>query len=333
MRKMIQINLIKNSIAAYYAMVELHNKPNIAYRYESVTLLMINAWELALKAYIRKNIKQRSIFTSNCHTISFEKALSYVNDDINGQQKGKFTAVKENLVLIEEYRNNIAHYYCDHLEPYIFMLIAKAALKYVEFISEYFKRDIMKDDGLFIMPLGFKLPFKPEDFFKQNVAKYAASQEAQNFVNSVVKVISSLNEQGIEDSIVLGFDVFLDSVKRVTNSDLMVAISSDGSGIPFSKKLNICVSENATNKVKISEEKFKELFPYTYSDLVAWCRDNIKDFKCNKEFQYAKKQMEEMDGCVHIRRLDENNPKSSSKKYYSKKAFPLVKEILEKSRV
>ena len=333
MRKMIQINLIKNSIAAYYAMVELHNKPNIAYRYESVTLLMINAWELALKAYIRKNIKQRSIFTSNGHTISFEKAVSYVNDDINGQQKGKFTAVKENLVLIEEYRNNIAHYYCDHLEPYIFMLIAKAALNYVEFISEYFKRDIMKDDGLFIMPLGFKLPFKPEDFFKQNVAKYAASQEAQNFVNSVVKVISSLNDQGIEDSIVLGFDIFLDSVKRVTNSDLMVAITSDGSGIPFSKTLNVCVSENATNKVKISEEKFKELFPYTYGDLVAWCRDNVRAFKCNKEFYSAKKQVEEMDGYVHIRRLDENNPKSSSKKFYSPKTLSLVKEIIEKSRV
>lgn len=183
------------------------------------------------------------------------------------------------------------------------------------------------------MPLGFKLPFKPEDFFKQNVAKYAASQEAQNFVNSVVKVISSLNEQGIEDSIVLGFDVFLDSVKRVTNSDFMVAITSDGSGIPFSKTLNICVSENATNKVKISEEKFKELFPYTYDDLVAWCRDNIKDFKCNKEFYYAKKQVEKMDGYVHIRRLDENNPKSSSKKFYSKKAFLSVKEIFEKSIV
>ena len=59
--KMIQANLLKNSIAAYFAAVEIHNKPNIPYRYETITLLMMNAWELALKAYIRKYIKGKSI--------------------------------------------------------------------------------------------------------------------------------------------------------------------------------------------------------------------------------------------------------------------------------
>ena len=83
-RKMIQYNLIKNSIAAYFAAIEIHNKPSIAYRYESVTLLILNAWELALKAYIRKNIKHRSIFDKDNHTISLEKALGYVAQDING---------------------------------------------------------------------------------------------------------------------------------------------------------------------------------------------------------------------------------------------------------
>ena len=57
-RKMVQINLIKNSIAAYFATIEIHNKPNISYRYETVTLLMMNAWELALKA-LCKEIHQK----------------------------------------------------------------------------------------------------------------------------------------------------------------------------------------------------------------------------------------------------------------------------------
>ena len=56
-RKMVYNNLVKNSISAYFAAVELHNKPNIAYGYETVTLLMMNAWELALKAYVKKNSK------------------------------------------------------------------------------------------------------------------------------------------------------------------------------------------------------------------------------------------------------------------------------------
>ncbi len=43
---------MKNSIATYFAAIEIHNKPNISYRYETVTLLMMNAWELVLKTYI-----------------------------------------------------------------------------------------------------------------------------------------------------------------------------------------------------------------------------------------------------------------------------------------
>ena len=42
-RRMVQHNLIKNSIAAYFAAAEFHNKPGIPYRYETVTLLIMNA--------------------------------------------------------------------------------------------------------------------------------------------------------------------------------------------------------------------------------------------------------------------------------------------------
>jgi len=64
-RKMVQINLIKNSIAAYFAAIEIHNKPNIPYRYETTTLLITDAWELLLKAYIKKYIKKKSIYTKD----------------------------------------------------------------------------------------------------------------------------------------------------------------------------------------------------------------------------------------------------------------------------
>ena len=47
-------NLVRNSIAAIFAAIEIHNKPIFSYRYEVVVLLFINAWELLLKAYIYK---------------------------------------------------------------------------------------------------------------------------------------------------------------------------------------------------------------------------------------------------------------------------------------
>lgn len=44
--------LLDASRAALFAGIEIHNKPNIAYRYPTATILIVNAWELALKAYV-----------------------------------------------------------------------------------------------------------------------------------------------------------------------------------------------------------------------------------------------------------------------------------------
>jgi hypothetical protein len=193
--KMVQYNLLRNSISAYFAAIELHNKPNITYRYETVTLLLINAWELLLKAFIRKNMKNKSIFKETGHTIPLDLAVRYVEEYINSNgEKNGFKATKENLLLLEEYRNNVVHFYNEAIEPIIFTLIAKSALDFVGFTSSYFNKDIVAHDGLFIMLLGFKLPFKPEDFLSKKSASYNYSPEIKKFIDNVVTVVSSLKK-------------------------------------------------------------------------------------------------------------------------------------------
>ena len=325
-RKMVQINLLKNSISAYFAAIEIHNKPNISYRYETVTLLMMNAWELALKTYVKKYLKKRSIFTTDGHTISIDKALDYVTEHINSIKKGTFSAVRENILLIEEYRNNVTHFYCEALEPYIFMLVARSALNYVDFIKTYFGKDIMTDEGLFIMPLGFKLPFKPEDFLSNNVALYASSEKAQNFIDSIVHVIEDLRQDGIEDSVVLGFDLYFESVKKVSNSDILAAITSkEEAQVTFTKKQHVHFSGDATQVVNMSDDEFRRIWKYTYADLVEWCRNNIEGFKQNSRFTEAKKRITDDINCVYIRRLDNKNTKSASQKFYTDLALEKIK--------
>ena len=206
-KKMVQANLIKNSIAAYFAAIEIHNKPNIPYRYETVTLLIMNAWELALKAYVRKYIKNRSIYERDGHTIQFKTALAYVTENINGKCPKSFTATKENLEAIESYRNSIVHFYNEKLEPYIFMLIARAAVNYTTFLKEHFAKDIMAEEGLFILPLGYKLPFLPQDFLSKKAATQLDSPKAKEFMELIIQKTRFLQEQGIEDSIVVGFNI------------------------------------------------------------------------------------------------------------------------------
>ena len=332
-RKMVQSNLVKHSISAYFAAIEIHNKPNISYRYETVTLLMMNAWELALKAYIKKHIKSRSIFTEDGHTISVDKALDYVNEHMNSIKSNSFTAIKRNIEEIEKYRNSIAHFYCEQLEPYIFMLIARCALNYVDFMKMHFSKDIMEDEGLFIMPLGFKLPFRPEDFLSDKVAKHAASEEAKDFIKDIVSVIRNLKEDGIEDSIVLGFDIYLENVKKASNSDILAAITSiDEADATFAKVTNARFSKDPNAQVfNMSDHEFRAIWKYTHADLLSWCKENITDFKQGTVFNVVKKRIKDEINCVYTRRLDSKNTKSASQDFYTDLALESIKEEYKKA--
>ena len=330
-RKMIQSNLVRNSIAAYFAAIEIHNKPNIPYRYETVTLLLMNAWELLLKAFVRKYIKSKSVFENKGHTISFSTALIYVHDYISANSPKGFTAVKENLFVIEDYRNNTVHFYNEALEPHIFMLAARAALNYVEFIKEHFNKDIILDEGLFIMPLGFKLPFKPEDFLSKKAVETNASSESRAFIQKVISVIENLKDQGIEDSIVLGFDLYLESVKKASNSDLLVAITAkDEADAVFTKQTSIrFTNEKGAPVYNMTDEQFREQFPYTYKKLVDWGRENIIDFKQGTLFNKLMKEIKKDAVCSSERRLDSKNPNTVSQTFYSKYGLQVLKEKYE----
>jgi len=332
-RKMVQIHLIKNSIAAYFAAIEIHNKPNISYRYETVTLLMMNAWELALKAYVKKYIRNRSILKKDGNTISLDKALDYVNEHRNSIKSNNFTAAKKNIEEIEKYRNGITHFYCEQLEPYIFMLVARSALNYVDFMKTYFSKDVMVDEGLFIMPLGFKLPFKPEDFLSNKVAKYSASEETKTFIHDIVTVIKSLKEEGIEDSIVLGFEIYLESVKKASNSDILAAITTlEDADATFTKVTKAKCSNDPNAQIfNMSDQEFRARWKYTHAELLVWCKKNIPNFKQGTNFNKIKKDIKDDINCVYTRRLDSKNSKSASQNFYTDFALEKFKNEYKKA--
>jgi hypothetical protein len=48
-------HLIRNAKSALLAAIEIYNKPGFQYRDENFVILLLNAWELCLKALISKN--------------------------------------------------------------------------------------------------------------------------------------------------------------------------------------------------------------------------------------------------------------------------------------
>ena len=89
----------------------------------------------------------------------------------------------------------------------------------------------------------------------------------------MVKVITDLNDEGIEDTIVVGFDIYLENVKRMKNSDLLIAITSqDAADANFAKINKVQLSDDPNaQKIKLSDDEIVKLYPFTYSDICKKC--------------------------------------------------------------
>ena len=314
--------LIDSSQAALFAGIEIHNKPHIDFRYPTATLLIINAWELALKAYVYKYIGKRVLFEKDGkHTKNFSTVLTLTRDHINTQEKNKnFQAVFDNLNRLVDYRNSYAHFIEGKLDPIIFMLISKAVLNYDTFLKKYFKKDITKDDNLIIMPVGMKLPFDPVDYLKQDYGR------AQNdFVNEVIMTIRKLYEFGVQESIVVGFNVYADRIRNTKNADIIAALDNSSDAVPFRKAIRITDNPNAPEFRVVPD-----LPPLTYSDLRMRAKEKNPNIKFGKKYNAAMKIIKGNPKLCKSNYLDPKNKNGNKKDFYSEEAVDILIEEYEK---
>lgn len=301
--------LLDSSKAALFAGIEIHNKPHVSYRYPTATILVVNAWELLLKAYVYKYIGKKRIYEKDMkHTISFSKALALTQDHVNQSKKNaRYRAVFENIDLLNEYRCSNVHYVEAKLDPIIFTLLGKAVLNYDMFLKDFFNKDITSDDNLVILPIGFKLPFDPIDYLLQDYD--GASNE---FVNKVIETIRKLDQEKIPDSIVIGIDVYTTSVKKVDNADIIAAIDQKNGQIALVKTFRPTDDPNAP-EMRIPEDFVP---PLTYTNVREEVRKRRPDIKFNGIYNEVMKEVKSNAVYCRPRYLDPKMKKGTKKDFY-----------------
>lgn len=323
-KKNVVYNLLNASKSAMLSAMEIHNKPQFSYRYPTVAMLFINAWELLLKAYIYKIISNKEIYENDDkkHTISFSKALVLVRDYINSKEgHNKFISQFENLELIDTYRNTNVHYFEEELDPAIFMLLSKSLLNYNEFLVDYFNVDLTEENNLIILPIGFKVPFNPVEFLNRDY-----NDNNNDFVSEIIKTIKYLNDEGIEESIIVGFDTLLASVKKVTNADIIAAIDAENEkSIPVTKAYRLTNDKNAP--AVRSEDILPE---YDYKSFTIELKKIIPNLKINKEFSNIYKMIKENPDYCTVRYLDPRNKTGAKKPYFTQGAVTKFCELYNK---
>lgn len=221
-------NLVKNAKAAMIAAIEIYNKPRFEYRDECFVILLLNAWELALKAIVSKNGK--SIYYPKRRKEPY-RTLS-LRDSLNKAEKffpADFPAlpIRRNLDLLTTYRDNAIHFYN---EPgfgiLIYSLAQTSIVNFKDLLSGAFRINLEKEISWQLMPLGLKPPVDPIEYISGKRKNGKQRRPAvRQFLSELLLATKEIeNSKGDTGRLLTIFQINLQSTKKIEKADVVIGL-------------------------------------------------------------------------------------------------------------
>ncbi len=307
MSKARHILLLEKSKSAALSAIELYNKPNFSYREESFSILIVNAWELLLKAkrlkenrnkltsiYVPYNPKKKDGNYSKKIQYKPNRAGNPMTVSIIDLIKTEITDenLRENLETLVEVRDNSIHLMNESkIFEKIFLEASLASLKnYSYAMNEWFGISL-NDIDLMLIPLAFNAPkaFDIEALKKE-------TKEHNKLLAYMQKKKSHPKEES-EYAVSIIVDVKLEKNKKGD-----ISISYDKNGTPIYYE---------------SEEEFKRKYPLTYDDLKSKIKTRYTDLKMNKTFNDIMRELKKDEKLHKMRFLNIGSQTGPKKPFYS----------------
>lgn len=230
--------LVANSLSAMLSAIEVYNKPRMEYRDEVTVVLVVNAWELALKAALRqagKRIFYPKKRNEPYRTLGAEDALKQVVIHKLFPTGVDGTALAANVTALVGYRNSAVHLYAADLGEMVYPFLQTSVLNYRDFMLDRFNKDLAESITWQLLPLGAKAPTEPIQFMKTEPATSAVA-EVQNFIEGLRKLLDEAQAAGADmQRVAAVYDVHLNSAKPVTRADLVVSVAQEGERVMVKK--------------------------------------------------------------------------------------------------
>lgn len=311
--------LVDKSVDACLAAIEIYNKPDFRYREEAFSILMLNAWELLLKARVMrenggktraievweprinkdgsksKRLAPRFNRSGNRVTIGLDRALAFVrkyaSDSIDHR-------CAENLNLLKEIRDNSIHLH--NVDPGLSQRIQEvgsASLKnYANAVETWFGVDL-SEFNFFLMPLAFHSPITVfESLRSEN--RPAAVKNLLDHIAEAEHDHPSDEEQPFN----VTMKVELRFVRTSGEDALPVRVTRDPDA----------------PAVQLSEEDIRRTFPWDYAELIRRLRQRYSDFVMNNAFYEIRRNIEADERLCRTRYLNPSKPsKGMQKKFYN----------------
>ena len=303
--------LLDRAVLAMVAAIEIHNKPGFPYRTESFAILAINGWELLLKAkwLTIHNNKIESLYERELRTNTRDQkskkryikrtrwqtprtlSLGYLVKKLV-ERKILHRNIWQNLDALIEFRDNATHFYNrnPHFASRLYEYGAACARNFAHVVQVWFGRELSEFD-LHLMPLSFINP-------PSHASAYLLNAAEKGFLAFLDNIENQPSDPGSPFMVTLNVEL------KFTKSRADGAISVITTGDP--SDLNVFMTD----------EDIRKRYPWDYAILTAECQQRYSNFKVNAKYRKERKRLSKDRRFGHLRRLDPDNSRSTTKVFY-----------------
>lgn len=272
-------HFLRNAKAAMMAAIEIYNKPGFAYRDECFIIMLLNAWELILKAALSK--KGKSVFYPKkrkepYRTLSWRDALTKAETFFPKEIHP--LPVRRNLDLLGTYRDNAIHFYnINGFGSVIYALAQTSIVNFRDLMEKVFGVELEDEITWQLMPLGIKPPIDPIEYiYGHSITKKGESAAVRQFISELAIATKEIEDAKADTArFMTVFKVKLESVKKIEKADVVVGVkkAAESEGpLVVTRTMDPNITHPLRQKEVIQnagELHGKSFTPYTFQ-AIAW---------------------------------------------------------------
>jgi|SRR5712692_2048688 len=258
--------LLENSIAAALSAIEIYNKPDFKYREQAFSILIINAWELLLKAKLVADSRERleSLYVlKEDRKPKVSRTGQPLTIEILGTVKklDLDPAIAGNLEALIGVRDVAVHFYASESLSYLVYTLGAAALQnYQTFVRKSFVRSLL-EYNFYILPLAFAYNFK-------TLALIECDKEP-SAVAALLKSVTAAQET-IESK---DFHLVCEISTELRSAKKFVAGTAD---------VSVVVAPTASDKIVYRTQPLTDKYPLSYYEVIEKVRSALPRVKQHK---------------------------------------------------